>query len=262
MSLNAWNPVCIHYLLLCPASLRKAFRLPRTTFVWNVCIQFEYITEAIYWRFAKANSTRGKISMNILWLLCVMSVRHYAIWTAMFWTNSTNAWRYYVILRNNLRWIFAGFLIASWQLLDIFLGLLDDSCKLLPGSWQLFPLPNCQVYSRYTKKPLRHRQEANETQTRLLRYRQEVTRYVKSSRIFLKFSKKFLEHPDLSRIVRKCQEVSRSCSRCLQEDIRKCQDLKFCTILVELRESGTALGGQPEIHQIINTNLTRIKGIT
>ena len=179
---------------------------------------------------------------NILWLLCVMSVYTPLLWTAMFWTNSTNAWRYYVILRNNLRWIFAGFLIASWQLLDIFLGLLDDSCKLLPGSWQLFPLPNCQVYSRYTKKPLRHRQEANETQTRLLRYRQEVTRYVKSSRIFLKFSKKILELPDLSRIV------------------RKCQDLKFCTILVELRESGTALCWQPEIHQIINTNLTRIKG--
>ena len=164
---------------------------------------------------------------------------------------STNAWRYYVILRNNLRWIFAGFLIASWQLLELFLGLLDDSWKLLPGSWQLFHVPNCQVYSRYTKKPLRHRQEANEAQTRLLRYRQEVTRYVKSSRIF------FL---GTSRFIKKCQEVSRSCSRSLQEDIRKCQDLKFCTIRVELRESGTALGGQPEIHQIINTNLTRIKG--
>ena len=173
---------------------------------------------------------------------------------------SRNAWRYYVILRKNLRWIFADFFIASWQLLDIFLGLLDDYRKLLPGSWQLFPLPNCQVYSRYTKKPLRHPQEANETQTRLLRYRQEVTRYVKSSRILLKFSKRFFELPDLSRIGRKCQEVSRSCSRSLQEDIRKCQDLKFCTIRVELRESGTALDGQPENHQIINTNLTRIKG--
>ena len=90
--------------------------------------------------------------------------------------------------------------------------------------------------------------------------RQEVTRSVKSSRIFLKFSKKILELPDLSRIVRKCQEVSRSCSRSLQEDIRKCQDLKFCTIRVVIRDSGTALFGQPEIHQVINTNLTRIKG--
>ena len=36
--------------------------------------------------------------------------------------------------------------------------------------------------------------------------------------------------------------------------------IKFSTIRVELRESGTALVGQPEIHQIINTNLTRIKG--
>ena len=215
MSLNAWNPICIHYLLLCPASPRQAFRLPRTTFVWKVCIQFEYITEADYWRFAKANATRGKISMNILWLLCVMSVRHYvgnlAIWTAMFWTNSTNTWRYYVILRNNLRWIFAGFLIASWQLLDIFLGLLDDSCKLLPGSWQLFPLSNCQVYSRYTKKPLRHRQEANETQTRLLRY-------VKSSRIFLKFSKKIL---GASRFIKNCQEVSGSVKKLFKMSPRR-----------------------------------------
>ena len=40
----------------------------------------------------------------------------------------------------------------------------------------------------------------------------------------------------------------------------KCQDLKFCTIRVVIRDSGTALFGQPEIHQIINTNLTRIKG--
>ena len=47
--------------------------------------------------------------------------------------------------------------------------------------------------------------------------RQEVTRSVKSSRIFLKFSKKFLELPDLSRIVRKCQEVSGS--------VRKCQEV-------------------------------------
>ena len=218
MSLNAWNPVCIHYLLLCPASLRQAFRLPRTTFVWKVCIKFEYITEAVYWRFAKANSTRGKISMNILWLLCVMSVRHYAIWTAMLWTNSTNAWRYYVILRNNLRRIFAGFLIASWQLLDILLGLLDDSCKLLPGSWQLFPLPNYQVYSRYTKKPLRHRQEANEKQTRLLRYRQEVTRYVKSSRIFLKFSKKIL---GAFRFIKNCQEVSGSVKKLFKMSPRR-----------------------------------------
>ena len=234
MSLNAWNPVCTHYLLLCPASLRQAFRLPRTTFVWKVCIKFEYITEAVYWRFAKANSTRGKISMNILWLLCVMSVRHYAIWTAMFWTNSTNAWRYYVILRSNLRWIFAGFLIASWQLLDIFLGLLDDSCKLLPGSWQLFPLPNCQVYSRYTKKPLRHRQEANETQTRLLRYRQEVTRYVKSSRIFLKFSKKLLELPDLSRIVRKCQEVVQDVSKKILGSVKTLSSARFLLNFVKV----------------------------
>ena len=35
MSLNAWNPVCIHYLLLCPASLRQAFRLSKN----NLCLK-------------------------------------------------------------------------------------------------------------------------------------------------------------------------------------------------------------------------------
>ena len=58
--------------------------------------------------------------------------------------------------------------------------------------------------------------------------------------------------------VRNCQV---SCSRSLREDIRKCQDLKFCTIRVVIRDSGTALFGQPEIHRISNTTLTRIKGI-
>ena len=188
----------------------------------NLCLKGMH---KIYWRFAKANSTRGKISMNILWLLCVMSVRHYALWTAMFWTNSTIACMavYYVILRNNLRWIFAGFLIASWQILDIFLGLLDYSWKLLPGSWQLFPLPNCQVYSRYTKKPLRHRQEANETQTRLLRYRQEVTRSVKSSRsdkisqIVTTIFEIFKKILGASQLIKNCQKVSGS--------VRKCQEV-------------------------------------
>ena len=112
---------------------------------------------------------------------------------------------------------------ASWQLLDIFLGFLDDSWKLLPGSWQLFPLPNCQVYSRYTKKPLRHRQEANETQTRLLRYRQEVTRYVKSSRsdkicqIVTNIFEIFKKNLGASRFIKNCQEVSGS--------VRKCQEV-------------------------------------
>ena len=168
-----------------------------------------------------------------------------------------------------MRWIFAGFLIASWQLLDIFLGLLDDSWKLLPGSWQLFPLPNCQVYSRYTKKPSRSQWDANKT-TKISSRSDKICQIVKkwqdlSNRheYFWKFQKKSWSFPiyqELSGSVRKCQEVSRSCSRSLQEDIRKCQYLKFCTIRVELRESGTALVGQPEIHQIINTNLTRIKG--
>ena len=186
-----------------------------------------------------------------------MSVRHYALWTAMFWTNSTIAWRYYVILRNNLRWIFAGFLIVSWQLLDIFLGL----GFLKTSSWYNF-FPSRIVKST---QDMRHRQEANETQTRLLRYRQEVTRYAnrqgdKISQIVTNIFEIFKKILGASRFIKNCQEVSRSCSRSLQEDIRKCQDLKFCTIRVELRIVGPALVGQPEIHQIINTNLTRIKG--
>ena len=28
--------------------VRQAFRLSRTTFVWKVCIKFEYVTEAVY----------------------------------------------------------------------------------------------------------------------------------------------------------------------------------------------------------------------
>ena len=147
--------------------VRQAFRLPRTTFVWKVCIKFENITKAVYWRFAKANSTRGKISMNILWLLCVMSVRHYAIWTAMFWTNSTNAWRYYVILRNNLRWIFCRFLdcflATSWHILGSSWWFLQTS------SWFVttFPPPGIVKSTQDTprshwdtvKKPMRRKQD-------------------------------------------------------------------------------------------------------
>ena len=136
---------------------------------------------------------------------------------------------------------------------------------LVAIAWRYYVILR-NIYSRYTKKPLRHRQEANETQTRLLRYRQEVTRYVKSSRsdkicqIVTNIFEIFKKNLGASRFIKNCQEVSRSCSRSLQEDIRKCQDLKFCTIRVVIRDSGTALFGQPEIHQIINTNLTRIKG--
>ena len=131
------------------------------------------------------------------------------------------AWRYYVILRTIFAVNFCRFLDCFLQLLDIFLGFLDDSWKLLPGSWQLFPLPNCQVYSRYTKKPLRHRQEANETQTRLLRYRQEVTRYVKSSRsdkICQIVTNIFL---GASRFIKNCQEVSGSVKKLFKKSPRR-----------------------------------------
>ena len=188
-----------------------------------------------------------------------MSVRIMQYGRAMFWTNSTNAWRYYVILRNNLRrflpvsWLLIGnFLTYSWVFLMILANFFLVRDNFFPSRIVKSTQDTPRSHWDTVKKPMRR--------NRLLIYRQEVTRYVKSSRIFLKFQNNFLALPDLSRIVRKCQEVSRSCSRCLQEDIRKCQDLKFCTILVEVRESGTALGGQPEIHQIIYTNLTRIKG--
>ena len=73
------------------------------------------------------------------------------------------------------------------------------------------------------KKPLRHRQEANETQTRLLRYRQEVTRYVKSSRsdkisqIVTNIFEIFNFFFGASRFIKNCQEVSGS--------VRKCQEV-------------------------------------
>ena len=164
----------------------------------------------------------------------------------------TRGGTYYVILRNNLRLHFPGFLIASWRLLDVLLALLDDSWKLLADSWQLFPLSNRQVYSRYTKEPLRHRQEADETQTRITRYRQEVTRYIKMSRfLLLKFSKFFLELPDLSRIIKNYQEVSRSCSRqeVSKKLLRSVKTLRSALFLFNFVKVG-----QLEFHQIIITN--------
>ena len=183
-----------------------------------------------------------------------MSVRHYALWTAMFWTNSTIAWRYYVILRNNLRWIFAGFLIVSWQLLYIFLGLLDDSWKLLPGSWQLFPLPNCQVYSRYTKKPLRHRQEATETPSRSQWDANKTTKISsRSDKIcqivkkwqdqsnrheyfwnFQKNSWSFPIYQELSGSVRKCQEVVQEVSKKILGSVKTLSSARFVLNFVKV----------------------------
>ena len=180
------------------------------------------------------------------------------------------AWRYYVILRNNIcgeflpvSWLLLGnFLTYSW----VFLMILENFFLVRDNFFPSRIVKSTQDTPRShwdtVKKPMRCKQDYYDIVKKWqdMSNRQEVTRSVKSSQIFLKFSKKILELPDLSRIVRKCQEVSRSCSRSLQEDIRKCQDLKFCTIRVVIRDSGTALFGQPEIHQIINTNLTRIKG--
>ena len=170
------------------------------------------------------------------------------------------AWRYYVILRNN---ICGEFLPVSWLLLGNFL---TYSWVFLMILENFFLVRDNFSPSRIVKStqdtPRCHWDTANETQTRLLRYRQEVTRcqIVKkwqdlSNRheYFWNFQKKW-SFPIYQELSRKCQEVSRSCSRSLQEDIRKCQDLKFCTIRVVIRDSGTALFGQPEIHQIINTN--------
>ena len=183
------------------------------------------------------------------------------------------AWRYYVILRNNIcgeflpvSWLLLGnFLTYSWvflMILENFFLVRDNfSPSRIVKSTQDTPRSHWDT----VKKPMRRKQDYYDIVKKWqdMSNRQEVTRSVKSSRIFLKFSKKNLgasRNQELSGSVRKCQEVSRSCSRSLQEDIRKCQDLKFCTIRVVIRDSGTALFGQPEIHQIINTNLTRIKG--
>ena len=169
----------------------------------------------------------------------------------MFWTNSTNAWRYYVILRNNLRWVFAGFLdcflTTSWRILGSSWWFLKTSCWFLttfspPESSSLLKIPQDA-----TETPSRSLWDANKT-TKMSSRSDKICQIV--TNIFEIF-KKIL---GASRFIKNCQEVSRSCSRSLQEAIKKCQDLKFCTIRVELRESGTALDGQPEIHQIINTN--------
>ena len=183
------------------------------------------------------------------------------------------AWRYYVILRNNIcgeflpvSWLLLGnFLTYSW----VFLMILENFFLVRDNFFPSRIVKSTQDTPRShwdtVKKPMRRKQDYYDIVKKWqdMSNCQEVTRSVKSSRIFLKFSKKSWSFPiyqELSGSVRKCQEVSRSCSRSLQEDIRKCQDLKFCTIRVVIRDSGTALFGQPEIHQIINTNLTRIKG--
>ena len=209
MSLNAWNPVCIHYF-------QVALEQP---LFWKVCIKFEYITEAVYWRFAKANSTRGKISMNILWLLCVMSVPHYAIWTAMFWTNSTNAWRHYVILRNNLRWNYCRFL-------DCFLA---TSWHILGSSWwflqnfflvrdNFFPPPELssllKIHQEATETPSRSQWDANKT-TKISSRSDKICQIV--TNIFEIF-KKYL---GASRFIKNCQEVSGSVKKLFKMSPRR-----------------------------------------
>ena len=170
------------------------------------------------------------------------------------------AWRYYVILRNNIcgeflpvSWLLLGnFLTYSW----VFLMILENFFLVRDNFFPSRIVKSTQDTPRShwdtVKKPMRRKQDYYDIVKKWqdMSNRQEVTRSVKSSRIY----------QELSRFIKNCQEVSRSCSRSLQEDIRKCQDLKFCTIRVVIRDSGTALFGQPEIHQIINTNLTRIKG--
>ena len=161
------------------------------------------------------------------------------------------------------------FLATSWHILGCSWWFLKTS------SWFVttFSPPELssllKIHQEATETPSRSQWDANKTTTissrsdkicQIVKKWQDLSNRHEYFWNFQKTSWSFPIYQELSGNVRKCQEVSRSCSRSLQEDIRKCQDLKFCTIRVVIRDSGTALFGQPEIHQIINTNLTRIKG--
>ena len=50
---NTWNPLCIHYLLLCQTNLRQAFRLSGTTFVKMVCVQLVNKSISIIFHFKR-----------------------------------------------------------------------------------------------------------------------------------------------------------------------------------------------------------------
>ena len=123
------------------------------------------------------------------------------------------------------------FLATSWHILGCSWWFLKTS------SWFLttFSPPELssllKIHQEATEIPSRSQWDANKT-TKISSRSDKICQIVKkwqdlSNRheYFWNFQKKFLELPDLSRIVRKCQEVSRSCSRSTQEDIRKCQDL-------------------------------------
>ena len=183
------------------------------------------------------------------------------------------AWRYYVILRNNIcgeflpvSWLLLGnFLTYSW----VFLMILENFFLVRDNFFPSRIVKSTQDTPRShwdtVKKPMRRKQDYYDIVKKwqdmsIVKKWQELSNRHEYFWNFQKKSWSFPIYQELSGSVRKYQEVSRSCSRSLQEDIRKCQDLKFCTIRVVIRDSGTALFGQPEIHQIINTNLTRIKG--
>ena len=138
------------------------------------------------------------------------------------------AWRYYVILRNNIcgeflpvSWLLLGnFLTYSWVFLMILENFFLVRDNLFPSRIVKSTQDTPRSHWDTVKKPMRRKQDYYDIVKKWqdMSNRQEVTRSVKSSRIFLKFSKKkILELPDLSRIVRKCQEVSGS--------VRKCQEV-------------------------------------
>ena len=134
------------------------------------------------------------------------------------------AWRYYVILRNNIcgeflpvSWLLLGnFLTYSW----VFLMILENFFLVRDNFFPSRIVKSTQDTPRShwdtVKKPMRRKQDYYDIVKKWqdMSNRQEVTRSVKSSRIFLKFSKKNL---GASRFIKNCQEVSGS--------VRKCQEV-------------------------------------
>ena len=143
---------------------------------------------------------------------------------------------YYAILRNNLRLLFAGFLIASWRLLDLFLALLDDSWRSFTSFWQLFSPPE-------SSSLLKIHQEATETPSRSRRRHEFFWNKKKSW--------SFPIYQELSRINKRCQEVVQEVSKKLLRSAKTWSSARFLFNFVKVRQ---LVDGQPEFHQIIITN--------
>ena len=143
------------------------------------------------------------------------------------------AWRYYVILRNNIcgeflpvSWLLLGnFLTYSWvflMILENFFLVRDNfSPSRIVKSTQDTPRSHWDT----VKKPMRRKQDYYDIVKKWqdMSNRQEVTRSVKSSRI----SWSFPIYQELSGSVRKCQEVVQEVSKKILGSVKTLSSARF-----------------------------------